>query len=91
MVCIQRASTYPVSNLKLKYDGKLTRKSINTDIEVKYKSFKYGTELSAKRDTEVPGDYEVELEVEFMENSIEVKGKRVILDGRRSQFTNLLK
>nr|XP_033202794.1 apolipophorins [Bombus vancouverensis nearcticus] len=82
--------TYPVINLKLKYDGKLTRKSINTDIEVKYKLFKYGTELSAKRDTEKPGDYEVELEVEFMENSIEVKGKRIILDGHKSQFTNSL-
>ncbi|XP_043521132.1 apolipophorins isoform X2 [Frieseomelitta varia] len=83
--------TYPVVNLKLKGEGKLTRKSVSASLEAKYKTFKYGTELSAKKDTEKPGDYEIELEAELMENSVELKAKRVVLEARKSQFTNSLR
>ncbi|KAK1130809.1 hypothetical protein K0M31_018919 [Melipona bicolor] len=83
--------TYPVVNLKLKGEGKLTRKSVSASLEAKYKTFKYGTELSAKRDTEKPGDYEIELEAELMDNSVELKAKRVVLEPRKSQFTNSLR
>ena len=83
--------TYPVVNLKLKGEGKLTRKSVSASLEAKYKTFKYGTELSAKMDTEKPGDYEIELEAELMENSVELKAKRVVLEPRKSQFANSLR
>nr|XP_034187967.1 apolipophorins [Osmia lignaria] len=82
--------TYPALNMKLKLDGKLSRKSISTDIEVKYETFKFGTELSAKKDMEKPGDYEIELEAELMQNAVELKSKRTVLDPQKSKFTNSL-
>ncbi|XP_076681659.1 retinoid- and fatty-acid binding glycoprotein apolipophorin isoform X2 [Andrena cerasifolii] len=81
---------YPLQNLKVKLDGKLTRKSISGDIEVKYQKFKFGTELSAKTNMEKPGDYEVELEAELMDNNIELKSKRTILDAHKCKLTNSL-
>lgn len=81
---------YPAMKLKLKLDGEVTRQSVSTDIEVKYEKFKLGTELSAKTNMEKPGDYEVELEAELMENSVKLKSKRTILDAHKSKLTNSL-
>ncbi|XP_076643954.1 retinoid- and fatty-acid binding glycoprotein apolipophorin [Halictus rubicundus] len=81
---------YPAVNLKLKLDGKITPKSIDTDIEVKFEKFNFGTELSGKVGTEQPGDYEVELEAELLENKIELKSKRTILEPSKSKYTNSL-
>nr|XP_012148156.1 PREDICTED: apolipophorins [Megachile rotundata] len=82
--------TYPALNMKLKVEGKLTRKSVSGDIEVKYEKFKFGTELSAKKDMEKPGDYDIELEAELMENGVELKSKRTIVDAHKSKFSNSL-
>lgn len=81
---------YPAINLKVKLDGKLTPKTIDTDIELKYEKFKFGTELSGKIGKEKPGDYEVELEVELINNKIELKSARSILEPTKSKFTNSL-
>lgn len=81
---------YPPANLKVKLDGKLTPKSIDSDVELEYEKFKFGSELSGKVNTEKPGDYELELEVELMDNKIELKSKRSILDPSKSKYTNSL-
>ncbi|CAK9823680.1 unnamed protein product [Anthophora retusa] len=90
LLATENELTYDEFNLKVKFDGKLTKNSVNTDVELRYMKFKFGTELSGKVNTEKPGDYEVELEGELMENSIELKSKRVILDNKKSKFTNSL-
>ncbi|XP_076231616.1 retinoid- and fatty-acid binding glycoprotein apolipophorin [Calliopsis andreniformis] len=82
--------SYPAMNLKLQLDGKLTRKSISGEIEIKYEKFKLGAELSAKTNIEKPGDYEVELEAELMQNSIKLKSRRAILGPHKSKLTNSL-
>ncbi|XP_076294213.1 retinoid- and fatty-acid binding glycoprotein apolipophorin [Lasioglossum baleicum] len=81
---------YPAVNLKVKLDGKITPKSIDTDVELKYEKFKFGTELSGKIGKEKPGDYELELEAELMDNKIELKSKRSILEPSKSKYTNSL-
>lgn len=90
LLSVSNELTYPVVNLKLKYEGELTQKSVSSDLKLKYKKFNFGTELSAKVGTEKPGDYEVEFEAELMENGIELKAKRKVLDGQKSQFSNSL-
>ncbi|KAG7188374.1 hypothetical protein KM043_008028 [Ampulex compressa] len=83
--------TYPALNLLMKLSGKLTKKSVEGDFEFKYEKFKLGTELSAKVNTQKPGDYEVEFEAELLENSLELKSKRTILDnGHKSKLKNSL-
>ncbi|XP_076762006.1 retinoid- and fatty-acid binding glycoprotein apolipophorin [Xylocopa sonorina] len=82
--------TYPVVNLKLKFDGKLTDKLVDVDAEFNYEKFKAGAELSAKRDLEKPGEYEVELEVDLMQNSVELKSKRTVVDEQKSKYSNSL-
>lgn len=90
LLSVSNELTYPVVNLKLKYEGELTQKSVSSDLELNYKKFNFNTELSAKVGTEKPGDYEVEFEAELMDNGIELKAKRKVLDGQKSQFSNSL-
>lgn len=90
LLSVSNELTYPIVNLKLKYEGELTQKSVSSDLELKYKKFNFGTELSAKVGMEKPGDYEVEFEAELMENGFELKAKRKVLDGQKSQFSNSL-
>ncbi|CAL7938756.1 unnamed protein product [Xylocopa violacea] len=82
--------TYPVVNLKLKFEGELTEKSIDAEAELNYEKFKVGGELSAKRDMEKPGEYEIELETNLMQNSIELKSKRTVVDHQKSKYSNSL-
>ncbi|KAK2585087.1 hypothetical protein KPH14_008599 [Odynerus spinipes] len=83
--------TYPALNALLKLEGKLTRKSIEADLAVTYEKFKVGSELSAKIDMAKPGDYELELEVELLQNSIELKSKRTVIEvNKKSKFKNSL-
>ncbi|XP_017790563.1 PREDICTED: apolipophorins [Habropoda laboriosa] len=82
--------TYPALKLKLKVDGKLTKKSVSGDVEVKYDYIKLGSELSAKVNMEKPGDYEVKLKGQLMENSVELKSKRTVLENKKSKYSNSL-
>ncbi|XP_031841889.1 retinoid- and fatty-acid binding glycoprotein apolipophorin [Nomia melanderi] len=81
---------YAPLNLKLKLDGKVASKSVSGDVEVSYEKFKIGGELSAKVDMKTPGDYELELEAELMQNSVELKSKRTVLEPHKSKFENSL-
>ncbi|XP_023288424.1 apolipophorins, partial [Orussus abietinus] len=82
--------TYPAVGGVLKSEVELSDKSIEFDVEVKYEKFKFGSELSAKRDISKPGDYEIEFEAEVLENSIEIKSKRVILGEHKNKYKNSL-
>ncbi|KAF7405857.1 hypothetical protein HZH68_005226 [Vespula germanica] len=84
--------TYPAMNALLKLEGKLTDTSINGDLEIKYEKFQFGSELDAKINMVKDGDYDVELEIELLENKIELKSKRTVLELRKkSEFKNSLK
>lgn len=81
---------YPAANLKLKLDGEVSKVSLSGDVEFKYEKFKAGAEISAKRDILKPGDYELELEAELLENKIELKSKRDVIEPAKSKYTNSL-
>ncbi|XP_035725460.1 apolipophorins-like [Vespa mandarinia] len=84
--------TYPAMNALLKLEGKLTDASVDGDVEIKYEKFQFGSELSGKINMVKKGDYEVELEIEFLNNKIELKSKRTVLELRKkSEFKNSLK
>lgn len=80
--------SYPAAKLKLNVEGKLTPVSINGDIEIEYDKFKFGTELSAKRNTAKPGEYEFEFEAELLQNSIKLESKRTIVEPHKSKYEN---
>lgn len=80
--------SYPATKLKLNLEGKLTPGSIDGDIEIVYDKFKFGTELSAKRNTAKPGEYEFEFEAELLQNSIKLESKRTIVDPHKSKYQN---
>lgn len=82
--------SYPAAKLKLNLEGKLTPVSIDGDIEIAYDKFKFGSELSAKRNTAKPGDYEVEFEAELLQNSFKLESKRTIVDPHKSKYQNKL-
>ncbi|KAM0732090.1 Apolipophorin [Formica fusca] len=80
--------SYPAAKLKLNLEGKLTSVSIDGDIEITYDKFKFGSELSAKRNTDKPGDYEIEFEAELLQNSIKLESKRTIVNPHKSKYQN---
>ncbi|KAL6440757.1 hypothetical protein ACFW04_003301 [Cataglyphis niger] len=80
--------SYPAAKLKLDLEGKLTPASIDGDIEIAYDKFKFGSELSAKRNTVKPGDYEVEFEAELLQNSLKLESKRTIINPHKSKYQN---
>ncbi|XP_043491499.1 apolipophorins [Polistes fuscatus] len=80
---------YPVVNALLEIDGKMTTSMLEADLDIKYEKFKFGTELLLKTDMVKQGDYEIELEVELMQNKIELKSKRTVIDiGKKNKFQN---
>lgn len=84
--------TYPAMNAVLKLEGKLTDVSLEGDLEVKYEKFQFGSEVSGKINTVKEGDYEVELELQLLDNKIELKSKRTVLEiKKKSEFKNSLK
>lgn len=46
-----------------KFDGAVTHKSLNVDVEASYDQYKFESELTAKTGIQKPGDYEVEFDV----------------------------
>ncbi|XP_072754262.1 apolipophorins [Anoplolepis gracilipes] len=80
--------SYPAAKLKLDLDGKLTPVSIDSDIEIAYDKFKFGLDLSAKRNKAKPGEYEVEFEAELLQNSIKLESKRTIVEPHKSKYQN---
>jgi hypothetical protein len=46
-----------------KFDGAVTRKSLQVDVEASYEKYKFESELVAKTGVKNPGDYEVEFNV----------------------------
>ncbi|KAI4494899.1 hypothetical protein M0804_001100 [Polistes exclamans] len=80
---------YPAVNALMEIDGKITTSMLEADLDIKYEKFKFGTELLLKTDMVKPGDYEVELEIELMQNKIELKSKRTVIEIRKkSKFQN---
>jgi len=55
--------SYPLLGIVGKFDGAVTRKSLNVDIEASYEKYKFESELDAKTGVKNPGDYEVEFDV----------------------------
>lgn len=83
--------TYPKIGLVARLDGGLTKKSLKTEAELKYDKFNFGADLSGKINTNKPGDYEVELKAQVLENKVELESKRTIIDENKSKFENSLK
>lgn len=80
--------SYPAMNMVLDLEGKITHNTIDGEIEISYEKFKFGTELSAKRDMNKPGDYEVEFEAELLQNKIKLESERKIIDPHKSKYKN---
>jgi len=57
------AVSYPLLGIVGKFDGAVTRKSLQVDIEAGYEKYKFESELVAKTGVKNPGDYEVEFNV----------------------------
>lgn len=57
---------------KFEAGGKLTKKSVDANVDFKYNKLKFGADLSGKINTKNPGDYEVELEARALENKLKV-------------------
>ena len=57
------AVSYPLLSIVGKFDGAVTRKSLNVDIEASYEKYTFESELVAKTGVKNPGDYEVEFDV----------------------------
>ena len=83
--------TYPKIGLLVKFKGALTKKSVETEAELKYDKFKFGAELSGNINKNKQGDYEVEFEAEVLDNKLELESKRTIIDDTKSKFENSLK
>lgn len=90
ILSISNKITYPALKLLMNLDGKITPKTIDGKIKIGYDKFKFGTELSAKRDVEKPGDYEAEFEAELMQNSIKIESKRTILEPHKSKYKSMI-
>lgn len=82
--------SYPALKLKLDVGGKLTANSAEGEIEFAYDKFKFGSELSAKRDPSKKNDYEVEFEAELLQNSIKLESKRTSINPHKSKYKNKL-
>lgn len=80
--------SYPALKLVFDVSGKITPTSFEGDIDIVYDKFKFGTELSAKQNMVVHGDYEVEFEAELLQNSIKLESKRTIIDPHKSKYKN---
>ncbi|XP_014488121.1 PREDICTED: apolipophorins [Dinoponera quadriceps] len=78
--------SYPALKLVFDMDGKLTAKSIEGDIDMSYNKFKFGTELSMKRNMAKKGDYEVEFEAELLQNSMKLQTKRTVIDPHKNRY-----
>ncbi|GLV37036.1 apolipophorin [Carabus blaptoides fortunei] len=81
--------SYPLLGLEAKLDLHTTRKHVEYDFVVGYDKFKLKSELDAKLATKQLGDYDVEFEVEVMNNKVELKAKRDIV-GEKSNIANSL-
>ncbi|XP_011144506.2 apolipophorins [Harpegnathos saltator] len=82
--------SYPALKLILDVNGKIKPNSIESDIDITYDKFKFGTELSAKRNMVNMGDYEVEFEAELLQNSLKLESKRTIVDPHKSKYKNCI-
>lgn len=90
IISSDRKMKYPAGNFDMKLKYGLTPKSIEGDLEFQYDKFKFGTELEAKTGVKKPGDYEAEFEVEVLNNKLEMRSKREILDDHKSKYSNSL-
>jgi hypothetical protein len=61
--------SYPLLGIVGKFDGVVTHKSLDVDIEASYDKHKFESGLSAKTGVKNPGDYEVEFDVSNINNS----------------------
>lgn len=91
VLSVKNKLTYPKVGLIAKLDGTLTKKSLDTEAELKYDKFKFGADLSGKINTNKPGDYEVKFDAEVLENKVKLESKRTIIDDSKSKFENSLK
>lgn len=67
-ICIKfwtfyHAVSYPLLSIVGKFDGAVSRKSLQVDIEASYEKYKFESELAAKTGVKNPGDYELEFSV----------------------------
>jgi hypothetical protein len=57
------AVSYPLLGIAGKFDGAVTRKSLQVDVEASYEKYKFESELVAKNKKKNHGDYEVKFDV----------------------------
>ncbi|XP_014235825.1 apolipophorins [Trichogramma pretiosum] len=82
---------YPRVGLAVKLDAKLTKNSVNADVDVKYENFKLGSQLNGKVNANKPGDYDIDFSADVLENKVKLLAKRTILEESKSKFENSLK
>lgn len=82
--------SYPALKLKLDLSGKLTPNSVESEVEITYNKFKFGSELNVKRDPSKKGDYEAEFEAELLQNSIKFESKRTTVSPHKNKYKNKL-
>lgn len=80
--------SYPALKMIFDVEGKLMANTIEGDIDIVYDKFKFGTELSVKKDMVKHGDYEVEFEAELLQNSVKLESKRTVIDPHKSKYKN---
>ncbi|XP_063229927.1 apolipophorins [Bacillus rossius redtenbacheri] len=78
---------YPLLGLDLEVKAAATPKTLSYDVELKYDSYKLGSELNLKRGAKQPGDLELDLSVEAGDRSIELDLKREVTGKDRSKLT----
>lgn len=76
--------------LEGKLDLHATNKHVEYDFVIGYDKFKLKSELDAKLATKQLGEYDIEFELEVMNNKVELKAKRDIVQEEKSLITNSL-
>ncbi|KAG5308105.1 APLP protein, partial [Acromyrmex insinuator] len=82
--------SYPAAKLKLELAGKAKPNSLESEIQIIYETFKFGSKLCAEQNKVKTGDYEIEFKGELLQNSIKLESKRTIVDAHKSKYKNKL-
>nr|XP_033329599.1 apolipophorins [Megalopta genalis] len=82
---------YPATNLFLGLNGEVDRDSATIGARMTYEKFKTNFGMSLRRSPHLnPGNYELEVTAELLDNKFQLKSKRDVIEPTKSKFTNLL-